>query len=375
MGAGMKKALAWSLTVWTAVIGVVWVVAYTDHAELMLPLGPAELLFVAVGAFLIVKSKGKLIGPLLLVGGSAGLVYDLGTVYAAGVLDGLSPHLEHLAAWLGVWTGPLAFVSVPMLLVLFPDGSFRGGRRWWIPVFVVVIGAPLLGAALMWQVSTPDLVALSSGGQAAMRYGAYDLINIGFLSWFLIIPASITLAYRFWRSSKVQRQQIKWLLAAAVIVTPLAFVAGRMGVEPFLIMAIAPCAAPAAIAIAVFRYRLYELDRIISRTVSYTVVVGLLGGLFTAGAVWLPSALGLDNSFSVAASTLTVAALFNPMRKRIQGWVDLRFNRSTYDAARVIAGFAGTLSNRVDPDGVTNDWLSVVSETMQPVAVSVWVRK
>lgn len=376
MGAGMRRMLVWSLASWNALLGIAWVVAYVDHSALMLPLGPAEILTMAVGAFLTIKSKGKLLGPILLIGGSAGLVYDLGTVYGAVAQGSQSLPLEHFAAWLGVWTGPFAFVSVPMLLVLFPDGSFSGGRRWWIPIFATVFGATLFGALLMWSIPTADLVRLSISDEVAAAYPAYDLLSLGFMSWWLIFPAAFTLAYRYWHSARGQRQQIKWLLAGVLIVTPLAFLAGQLGVNDFVLLGLAPSAAPIAIAIAVLRYRLYDLDRVVSRTVAYAVVVGLLAIVFAAGVVWVPNALpGLEDSpVLIAVSTLAVAGLFNPLRKRVQVWVDRRFNRFRYDAERVAEGFSGSLHDRVDPEDLVDGWVSVVSETMQPEAVSVWVR-
>lgn len=373
MGPGMRRVRALGLALWNGVLGIAWAAAYVDHSDLMLPLGPAEILTMAVGSFLTLKGKGRLLGPLLLLGGSAGLVYDLGTVCGAVASDG---RLAHIAAWLGVWTGPLAFVSVPMLLVLFPDGSFSGGRRWWLPIFTVLIGATLAGAFLMWAVPAADLVRLSTSDEIAAAYPAYGLVDVGFMSWVLIFPAGLTLAYRYWHSSSGQRQQIKWLLAGVLIVTPLAFLAGQLGVDDLLILGLAPCAAPIAIAIAVLRYRLYDLDRVVSRTVAYAVVVGLLGIVFAAGVVWLPNTLsGLEDSpVLVAVSTLAVAALFNPLRKRVQVWVDRRFNRSRYDIESVIQGFSASLHDRVDPQGLMDGWVGVVSETMQPEAVSVWVR-
>jgi hypothetical protein len=132
---------------------------------------------------------------------------------------------------------------------------------------------------------------------------------------------------------------------------------------------------PIAIGIAVFRYRLFEVDRFISRTVSYALVVGFLAAVFVAGVTWIPNALGLgDSPLLVAASTLAVAAIFNPLRRQTQVWVDRRFNRSHYDAERVMESFAGSLQTRVDPDGVMDDLVDVVSEAMQPESVGAWVR-
>jgi len=129
-----------------------------------------------------------------------------------------------------------------------------------------------------------------------------------------------------------------------------------------------------AVAIGVLRYRLYEIDRIISRTVGYLLVVALLGAVFFGVVTTLSSVLPTESQLAVAASTLAVAALFNPLRRRVQEWVDRRFNRSRYDAQRVMERFAGSLQGRLDHDGVVEGWVEVVAETMQPEAISVWVR-
>lgn len=131
---------------------------------------------------------------------------------------------------------------------------------------------------------------------------------------------------------------------------------------------------PASIAVAILKYRLYEIDRIISRTVSYGLIVGFLGLVFAAGAVWLPSTLQVENQLFVAATTLAVAALFNPVRRRIQSGVDRRFNRSRYDTQRVMDEFAGSLQQGVDQAEVVEGWTEVVSETMQPETAGVWIK-
>jgi hypothetical protein len=132
---------------------------------------------------------------------------------------------------------------------------------------------------------------------------------------------------------------------------------------------------PVAVAIAVLRYRLYEIDRIISRTVSYAVVVAFLALLFFGVVTALSSLLPAESDLAIAGSTLAVAALFNPVRRWVQVWVDRRFNRSRYDTQRVMDRFAGSLQDRVDSQEVVDGWVGVVSETMQPASVAVWVRE
>jgi hypothetical protein len=126
--------------------------------------------------------------------------------------------------------------------------------------------------------------------------------------------------------------------------------------------------------VAVVRYRLYEIDRLISRTLSYLIVVGVLAAVF-AGIVTLTSSLlQTQSDLAIAASTLAVAALFNPLRRRVQAVVDRRFNRSSYDAERVIGAISDSLPDEVDPDRVISGWRSVVIETMKPATSGVWVR-
>lgn len=132
---------------------------------------------------------------------------------------------------------------------------------------------------------------------------------------------------------------------------------------------------PVSIGIAVTRYRLYEVDRILSRTVSYVVVVGLLAAVFFGVVTATSTLLDTSSDLVIAASTLAVAALFNPLRKRVQRGVDHRFNRSRYDHQLVMDRFAGSLRDQVDSQEVVDGWVGVVAQTMQPVSAAVWVRE
>jgi hypothetical protein len=132
---------------------------------------------------------------------------------------------------------------------------------------------------------------------------------------------------------------------------------------------------PVTIVVAVTRYRLYEIDRILSRTVTYAIVVVVLGAVYLGGLAALTTLLSTDSPLAVAGSTLAAAALFNPLRKRVQGWVDQRFNRSRYDAQRVVDLFSDTLQKDLDQDHLVTGWVGVVSETMQPASAAVWVRE
>jgi hypothetical protein len=135
-------------------------------------------------------------------------------------------------------------------------------------------------------------------------------------------------------------------------------------------------AIPAAVAIAVLRYRLYEIDRLVSRTVGYVVVLGVLTAVYVVGAVWLPTRLlGEQTPLFVAASTLTVAGLFGPLRRRVVVWVDRRFYRARYDADRVAEAFSSRLRDEIDMANLTADWVGVVAMTLKPTTIGVWVNE
>jgi hypothetical protein len=206
--------------------------------------------------------------------------------------------------------------------------------------------------------------------------GLTFLLLIGFA-----LLAAVSLIVRYRRQRGVERLQIKWFAFAVVnvivLMTAREILEGSVPIPPViwdLLFGVSVLALPIAIGASVMRYRLYEIDRIVSRTVSYALVVGLLAAVFFVVVTALTSVLPGGSDLAVAASTLAVAALFNPLRRRIQLWVDRRFNRSRYDAQKVMNGFASSLRDRVDPDAVVDGWVGVVSETMHPSAAGVWVR-
>jgi hypothetical protein len=281
---------------------------------------------------------------------------------------------------LGSWLGPLFYLGFPVILLIFPDGRLPGWRRWLLPIFAIPVIQMVTAAVALWDLSAAALVdAFEAGGEGVPEYAS---LNSAFPnSLFLTVPATLSAVDRYRSGTPVERQQIKWLLVGAVALA-IGLVASvavdtvtENGTLYAILLPVGMSLFPIAIGIAVFRYRLFEVDRFISRTVSYALVVGFLAAVFVAGVTWIPNALGLgDSPLLVAASTLAVAAIFNPLRRRTQVWVDRRFNRSHYDAERVMESFAGSLQTRVDPDGVMDDLMDVVGEAMQPSSVGVWVR-
>jgi hypothetical protein len=189
-----------------------------------------------------------------------------------------------------------------------------------------------------------------------------------------------SLVVRFRRAGGVERQQLRWVALAAALMVPAAVVAlagMALAATDVVTWAISAWLAglPLAIGAAVLRYRLYDLDRIVSRTLAYGLLTLLLGGGYAAVVLGLGQLLGWDSSsLVVAAATLAVAAAFQPARRRIQWVVDRRFNRRRYDAARTVDGFAARLREQVDLDALSAKLLAVVDQTMQPTMASLWLR-
>lgn len=344
----------------------------TDDTGFSLP----ALLLAAVGVFLMIRVPHNRVGIILALGGVAWLLYISAGDYArlslrseAGSFPG-----QYLAGWIGSWIGALLPISLAALLLVFPDGRPPPGWRWLATVLVLVLASAVVGAFLLWGF---PLAVLTDFDRLDLepRYVWVDLAFIG--GFASVLPATASLVTRYRRGELIERQQIKWLLGAAVLFVGV-FVLGNilLGEGPIWEWLVSASMAllPIAVAIAVVRYRLYDIERIISRTVSYVLVVGVLGlvvfGLVAGLAIFLPS----DDPLVVAVATLAVFALFNPLRLRVQRVVDRRFNRSRYNAERIVEEFSGNLRERLAAERLVEEWVGVVEETMQPATVGVWVR-
>jgi len=347
-----------------------------------LPLGLAAVVFTAVGALIIARSDGNRVGWVvsatglaLLAGGIPGSLADQGNI-VAGAISG--------ALWLS-W-----LFLVGLLMFWFPTGRPLSPRwRWvgWTGLFFEAMGLTYIVSDELCVEGNEDVCRvwvenpIGIPGVPNPEYGILSGLTFALLSVFVVLSA-VSLIIRLVRARGVERLQIKWFLSAVVFVIGGILLQETLGglvtVPEFLwnlLFGLSILALPVSIGVAMLRYRLYEIDRIVSRTVSYTVVVGLLAVVFFGVVAVLTSLLPAESDLAVGGSTLAVAALFNPLRRRVQGWVDRRFNRSRYDTQRVMDEFAGSLRDRVDPDGVVDGWVGVVSETMQPATVGVWVRQ
>jgi hypothetical protein len=266
------------------------------------------------------------------------------------------------------------------ILLLTPTGSPPSARwRWWARLSIAALVLGLLSWALapfegpFESVANPLAVPALAGPLSAVSAVTLLLTGLG------IPVGAASLVVRFRRARGLERQQLRWLVLAAALlaVAVLAMVTlGAAGMEAPLGWLSAGCVAllPLAIGAAVLRYRLYDLDRVISRTVAWGLLTLLLGGGYAVVVLGLGHLLGRDSSLVVAGATLAVAGLFQPARHRIQQAVDRRFNRRRHDAARTIAAFSDRLRQHVDLDTLTVELLAVVDKTMQPTQASLWLR-
>jgi hypothetical protein len=366
-----KKVAVWS---WTILVLVGWSTISAINPGELTTFGIPAALTLILGALIWSRAEENRIGILMLIAGSAWLLYDGCRLYAS-LSNETGPYaFEYVAAWLGTWTGPLFFVSFPTLLLLFPDGRAPGFRRWVLLLPFAVLALVVIGAWSIWGLPVEilinnDLVSVEAG---------YVWIDVAFVvALYSIIPATPSIIGRYRGGDLVSRQQIKWLatgsIAFAIGLSAGAFASGGEGPAWWDVVLVAGMTSfPLAIGIAIFRYKLYDLGRLVSRTVTYAIVIALLG--VSAAGVAAIAGAQFQEPWVVATTTLAVAALFNPLRRRVQAWIERRFNRSRYDAERVMDQFAGSLQDPADSGDVVDGWVGVVSETMQPAAVGVWVR-
>src|SRR5918996_207065 len=347
--------------------------------DIAVPLLLASFSAGTVGAVLSARRPRHPVGWLLLGLGVSMIVVAVVDTYARyALLAGAGPLPADRAAALLADAGWIIWPAcIALVLLLTPTGSPPSPRwRWWV---WLTAAAPLVfiatEALLPWALEPPfqsvtsplDVPALVDGPVAGTLQALGSIALI--LVQLTVLAAAGSLVVRFRRARGVERLQLRWVALAAALsgVAAAAVVAGTLtGTEAVWLWASAVylMVLPLAVAAAVLRYRLYDLDRIISRTLAYAVLTVLLGLGYAAVVLGLGRLLPQDSSLVVAAATLTVAAVFQPVRRRIQTAVDRRFNRRRYDAAQTIQAFSGRLREEVDLDTLTDDLLAVTEETM-----------
>jgi hypothetical protein len=341
------------------------------------------VLFSALGPLILWKANGNRVGWVF---SAIGL-----SILVSGITGGLADRgsLAFSAIGGGFWLGWI--VGIGTLVLWFPTG-YVPGRRW---LWLQWLGFVLV-ALTLFTYSFTDQICVGEGdlgcsawadnpiGIPGMPNPEYGWLGGPLFSLYPVFMAAalVSVFVRYRRSESVERLQLKWFLLACfsfVAALSTEFVLELFGVldPPFLVdlwINLSVVAIPVAATLAILRYRLYDIDRIISRTVTYAIVIVLLALVYALGVTGLTTLLDTDSPLVVAGSTLAVAALFNPLRRRVQRGVDHRFNRTRYDAEQVVARFTGSLRDEVDPDKVTDGWVLVVNDTMHPASFGVWVR-
>jgi hypothetical protein len=341
--------------------------------------------FMVVGALVVAHRPGNAIGWIFSAVGLLPITGALAAEYATYALVTRPGSLPGaiLAAWYASWPWypalALALVFAPLL---FPTGRLLSPR--WRPA------AWLAGAATatftVLAALQPDLdpvadhVIANPIGVAAVENPEESTVGVALLSLLILVAVVgfVSLVIRFRRSRGEERQQLKWFTYAGALL-PLSVLGDFLpGLVGSLVFAVPIVFLPVAAGIAVLRYRLYEIDRLINRTLVYGLLTALLASLY-AGAVLVLGQVfggvgGNPPSWVVAGATLAVAALFQPARRRIQAVVDRRFNRRRYSAVKTIEAFTARLRDEVDLDALAAELLAVADQTMQPTRVSLWLR-
>jgi len=286
------------------------------------------------------------------------------------------------AAWVAAGIDIVFIIGIFMLVLLFPSGRPPSPRWRWVLAALLAGG---LGLTLSTLLRTGHVFEPLPVENPAGLEGAGTLLDVvGGIGALLLVPAAtVTLlgaVVRFRRSRGVERQQFKWF-ALAVSVLFACFLLttfGVLGDVSYALIGLAFAGIPVSVGIAILRYRLYDIDRVISRALVYAALTAILGaayvGLVLAGQAVFASFAG-GGDLAIAVSTLAVAALFLPLRARVQRFVDRRFYRRRYDAQRTLEAFGARLREHVELDGLRRDLDGVVRETMQPAHVALWLRE
>jgi len=344
----------------------------------------AVLSAATVGAVLASRRPRHPVGWLLLgfaLSLTASGVINSYLIYGLLARPGALPAVHAVARFYPA-TGAAALALLSLVLLLTPTGSLPSARwRWWAVITVATLLALVLVVAVVPGRVDPQLL-LASSPFSDRALGGVLLVatRVALVVTALAVAvAAGSLVVRFRRAQGVERQQLRWVaLAATLMVLAVPIVLASVALEsPILVnwaSAVWVMVLPVAVGAAVLRYRLYDLDRIISRTLAYGLLTLLLGGGYALVVLGLGQLLGRESPLVVAAATLAVAAVFQPARRRVQAVVDRRFNRRRHDTTRIIEGFGARLRDQVDLDTLTADLLGAVDQTMQPTQTSLWLR-
>jgi hypothetical protein len=385
--------LAWLLWVLTAVFCVLSLFMPNEQNRLnsLLLLATWLVASSSVGAIIVSRRPGNPVGWILCA---------VGFLFASSLFSGLyafralvsspgSLPAGEVAAWFHAWVQNPAYLLFIYLFLLFPDGQLLS-HRWrpllWI-VGIVVATSILVGAFYPGPISGLEPVRNPLGIEAARGILVFAGRLLLYLFTALLLASAVCVYLRFRRGSGTERQQIKWLAYAAALLGATALVGavgdlllGGLGWWFLLLLGAVFLGVPLSIGAAMLHYRLYEIDLIINRTLVYGALTALLALVYFSGVAATEAVFRTltgqqeQPQLAIVVSTLVIAALFNPLRRRIQGFIDRRFYRRKYDARKTLEAFSAKLRDKTDLEALNAELVGVVRETMQPAHVSLWLR-
>jgi hypothetical protein len=371
----MRRALLIAAVVFSTlgvVAGAIW--AGLEGGDRLWPV--TWIVWAPIGALILWKRPGNGVGIAML---GIGVAWGIGFLCLVFAFSTAPLQVRVWAELMNVLFGVFPWLGIIWMLLIFPSGHLEGRLERYTAIALAVLCAIAVFSFLfslepMEATGLPSPLAIDWLSEVTSWF-----VTAGFVSVLIVTLVAIVSMTRRWRrSSGVERHQYRWLLLGAAIFLVILSMGNVLPEdnEAMYLWVAGGMAIPVSVGIAVTRYRLFEIDRLLSRTVAYTLIVGLLAALFALVVVGMPNWIpGVDDSpLLVAAATLGVAALFNPVRRRVQLAVDRRFNRSRYDAERVMDEFVGRLREQLDAGGIADGWTRVVSETMQPTSVGIWFR-
>jgi hypothetical protein len=340
--------------------------------------------FAAVGLVVALHRPRNPIGWLMLCMGAASTMFYVDAGLYNVLNYRLGHHLPLAPAVLVLFHMSQPVLGLlPLIILVFPDGRLPSPRWRLLVGGYLVLG--LADIAVQAQMSVYALIhyrtQVDTSGQLLLSNGSYSAffapVGVAFFAmWLLAVGYQIV---RWRRSAGESRQQLTWLMAGGALAL-VSFIAGVVisahhGIWQTVgdVFVIGVAALPVGMGVAILKYRLYEIDRIISRTLAYTIVTGLLVGVYAGLVLLATRVLSVNSPIAVAGSTLAAAALFTPLRRRVQRAVDRRFNRVRYDADRMVEAFAARLKDAVDLETVRADLVHAVSQALEPTHVSVWL--
>jgi hypothetical protein len=383
------------LTGWRA--AVVWVVAVSgfvaiglgqilnpDSLIVVLIIGAVIESFGLVGAILVVRLPGNPVGWLLWASGAALAWAVAGVTYATHsglACGGCLPATVPIALIANAGFAPILGAVGIFLPLLFPDGRLPS-PRWrpvaWLGLAAIVMFTSMIGFApgpISAAIPIENPVGFTGLGEFFGLFGIVATVTL----LVSMVLALVSVIWRFRHSDAIERQQLRWFGYAGLGMVAAVAVGLIAPWESAWVLIFAGLGLlPLATGVAILRYRLYDLDRLVSRTIAYATVVGILLAVFAGGILIFQAALEPligKNGAGVAASTLLVVALFQPLLRRVKARVDRRFNRGRYDAERTVTAFAGRLRDEVDLASLGVDIRATVIHTVEPASVSLWLRE